>query len=63
MLGKCVIAPSNSALLPLHAILVTRILSPSVFLPSELVSLDPVESLQQDLWYWSEGEADIDGQS
>ena len=63
MLGKCAIAPSNSPLLPLHAILVTRTLSQSFVLPSELVSLDPVEPLQQDMWYWAEGEADNDGQS
>ena len=27
--------------------------------PSELVSLDPMELLQQDMWYWSEGETDM----
>ena len=27
--------------------------------PSELVSLDPMELLQQDMWYWSEGESDM----
>ena len=27
--------------------------------PSELVSLDPMELLQQDMWYWSEGEKEM----